>query len=140
MQLSHPKEDGTPASFRRGSPWFVINKKIWDVMPHVAVVVEVSHGGLKGGLQSVWVKLKQPQDDAPNQCGKKWERITFGCGDESFFYSQSGQGKQDSRQQIHVDLEWLRNEQTHKNTWFNKSGKDIQHHQIYHFVRMFSLL
>ena len=35
-------------------------------MPHVAVVVQVVHGGLQGGLECMWIRLKLPQDRAPH--------------------------------------------------------------------------
>lgn len=74
-------------------------------MPHIAVMVEVVHRGLQWGLEGVRVILKQPQDNAPHQGGEQWERVFFWLGDESFLYSQAGKGKEDSRQQVHVDLE-----------------------------------
>lgn len=77
-------------------------------MPYIAVMVEVVHGGLQGGLQGVWVILKQPQDDAPHQGGEEGERVMFRLGDKPFLYSQPRQGKQDPGQQVHVDLKWKR--------------------------------
>lgn len=74
-------------------------------MPHIAVMVEVVHGGLQRGLQGVWVIFKEPQDNAPHQRGEEWERVVFGLGDKSFLYSQPRQGEQDPGQQVHVDLE-----------------------------------
>lgn len=74
-------------------------------MPHIAVVVEVVHGGLQRGLEGVWVILKQPQDDAPHQGGKEWKRVVFRLGYKSFLYSQTRQGKKDPGQQVHVDLQ-----------------------------------
>lgn len=40
------------------SPWFIENKEVRDIVPCVAVVVEVVHGGLQRRLQGVWVILK----------------------------------------------------------------------------------
>lgn len=74
-------------------------------MPDVTVVVEVVHGRLQGRLQRVWVKFKEPQHDAPHQGGKQRERVVFGLWDESFLHGEPGQRKQDSGQQVHVDLE-----------------------------------
>lgn len=74
-------------------------------MPHIAVVVEVVHGGPQRGLEGVGVKLKQPQDNAPHQRGKEGERVTFRLGDESFLHGQPREGEQDPRQQVHVNLE-----------------------------------
>lgn len=73
-------------------------------MPHVAIMVEVVHGGLQRGLKCVWVILKQPQDDAPNQRGKEREGVLLGLRDNSFLYSQPRQGEEDPGQQVHVDL------------------------------------
>lgn len=98
------------------SPWLVVNKEVRDIVPHVAVVVEVVHRRLQGRLQRVWVKFKQPQDDAPHQGGKQGERVVFGLGDESFLHGEPGQRKQDSGEQVHVDLE----EQKHSVTWHAK--------------------
>ena len=64
-------------------------------MPHVAVMVEVVHGGLQGWLEGVWVVLKQPKHDAPHQGGEEGEGITFGLGYVAFLNSQAGQGKKD---------------------------------------------
>lgn len=70
------------------SPWLVVNEEVRDVVPHVAVVVEVVHRRLQGRLQRVWVIFKQPQDDAPHQGGKQRERVVFGLGDESFLHGE----------------------------------------------------
>lgn len=48
--------------------------------------------------------LKQPQYDAPHKGGKQGEGVLSGLGDDAFLHSQTGQGKQDPRQQVHVDL------------------------------------
>lgn len=74
-------------------------------MPHVAVVVEVVHGGLQGGLEGVRVIFKQPQHNTPHQRGKEREGVVFRLGDEPFLHSQPRQGEQDPGQQVHVDLE-----------------------------------
>lgn len=86
------------------SPWLVINKEVCDVVPHVAVVVEVVHRGLQRRLESVWVIFKQPQHDTPHESGKEWERVVFRLRDESFLYSQARECKEDPGQQVHVDL------------------------------------
>lgn len=98
------------------SPWLVVNEEVRDVVPHVAVVVEVVHRRLQGRLQRVWVIFKQPQDDAPHQGGKQRERVVFGLGDESFLHGEPWQCEQDSGQQVHIDLE----EQEHSVTWHAK--------------------
>lgn len=106
MQLLYCRDvNKIKASFLSSSPWLIINKEVRDVMPHIAVVVEVVHGGLQRGLEGVWVILKQPQDDAPYQGGKERKRVTFRLGDKSFLYSQPRQGEKDSGQQVHVDLQ-----------------------------------
>lgn len=87
------------------SPWLVVNEEVRDVVPHVAVVVEVVHGRLQRRLQRVWVKFKEPQDDAPHQGGKQRERVVFGLRDQSFLHGEPRQREQDSGQQVHVDLE-----------------------------------
>lgn len=74
-------------------------------MPHIAVMVEVVHWGLQGGLEGVWVILKQPQHNAPHQRGEQWERVAFRLGDKSLLHSQPRQRKQDPGQQVHVDLQ-----------------------------------
>lgn len=73
-------------------------------MPDVAVVVEVVHGGLQRGLESVWVILKEPQDDAPNKRSKQREGVVFGLRNDSLFHRQTGQSEEDPGQQVHVDL------------------------------------
>lgn len=70
------------------SPWLVVNEEVRDVVPHVAVVVEVVHRRLQGRLQRVWVIFKQPQDYAPHQGGKQRERVVFGLGDESVLHGE----------------------------------------------------
>lgn len=97
--------EGTFKSLTPLNPWLVVNKEVWDVVPHVAVVVEVVHRWLQRRLQRVGVKFKQPQDDAPNQGGKQRERVVFGLGDQSFLHCKPGQSEQDPGQQVHVDLE-----------------------------------
>lgn len=73
-------------------------------MPHIAVMVEVVHGGLQRRLKSVGVILKEPQDDAPHQCGKEREGVLLGLRDNSFLHSKPRQGEEDPGQQVHVDL------------------------------------
>lgn len=73
-------------------------------MPHVAVVVQVVHGGLQRWLQGVGVILEEPENDAPHQSRKQWERISLRLRHVAFLHSQAGQGKENPRQQVHVDL------------------------------------
>lgn len=96
------------------SPWFIENEEVCDVVPRVAVMVEVVHWGLQRWLQGVWVILKKPQDNTPHQCGKEWEGVPSGLGDKSLLYRQPWEPKQDSGQQVHVDLrKKIKSTQTH---------------------------
>lgn len=73
-------------------------------MPRVAVMVEVGHGRLQGRLESVWVILKQPQDDAPDQSGKQREGVVLRLRYDSLLHRQTGKGKQNPGQKVHVNL------------------------------------
>lgn len=110
------------ASFDRCCPWLIVNEEVCYVVPHVAVVVEVVHGGLQRGLEGVGVILKQPQDDAPHQGGEEREGVMFRLRDESFLYSQSRQGEQDPGQQVHVDLRWRGKELHQLQSWLYGGG------------------
>lgn len=68
------------------SPWLVINQEVRDVVPHVAVMVEVVHWGLQGWLQGVWVIFKQPQDNSPHKHREQWKRVVFRLRNKSFLY------------------------------------------------------
>lgn len=63
---------------------FIINKEIRNVMPHVAVIIEVCHGGLQRWLKGVSVVLKEPEDESPDDSRKQREGILFWLWDEAF--------------------------------------------------------
>lgn len=46
VELVHEGKE-TKASFLSCCPWLIINKEVCYVMPHIAVMVEVVHGGLQ---------------------------------------------------------------------------------------------
>lgn len=74
-------------------------------MPDVAVLVQIGHGGLQGWLQSGPVVLKEPQHQPPHQPGEQREWVPPGLGNVALLHAQAAQGKQDAREQVHVDLQ-----------------------------------
>lgn len=121
------------------SPWFVVYKKIWYVVPHIAVMVEVGHGGLEWWLQGVGIVLKQPEDYAPYQGGKEWEGVSLRLRDVAFLHSQPRQGKQNSRQQVHVYLGRRRKKKkfkTHLQKTDIKACSSKLHKNYYRFMQM----
>lgn len=83
---------------------FVVNEEVRQVVPHLAVLVQVGHGGLQGGLQGLPVVLKEPQDCAPHQGSQQREGVLPGLGDVALLHSQPGQSEQDPGQQVHDNL------------------------------------
>lgn len=83
---------------------FIINKEIRNVMPHIAVIIEVCHRGLQRWLKSVSVVLKEPKDESPDDSRKQRKGILFWLWDEAFLNCQPGQSKKGSRQQVHINL------------------------------------
>lgn len=73
-------------------------------MPRVAVVVQVGHGGLQGGLQRVPVVLEEPQNCPPDQSSNKGKGILLWLWDVALFHRQARQAEQDPGQQVHDDL------------------------------------
>ena len=65
-------------------------------MPHVAVLVQVGHGGLQRGLQRGPVVLEEPQDQPPQQPGEQRERVPPGLRDVALPHAQAAQGKQEA--------------------------------------------
>lgn len=84
---------------------FVVNEEVRQVVPHLTVVVQVGHGGLQGGLQSLPVVFKEPQDCPPHQGSHEREGILLGLWDVALLHSQPRQTEQDPRQQVHDDLQ-----------------------------------
>ena len=82
----------------------VVDQEVREVMPHVAVLVQVGHGRLQWGLQSGPVVLEEPQDQPPHQRREPRERVRPGLGDEALLHTQAAQGKQGAGQQVHADL------------------------------------
>lgn len=81
-------EEGAEAPlFLRPCSGLVVDEEVRDVVPDIAVVVEVAHGGLERGLQSVGVVLKEPQNDAPDQCCEQGEGVFLWLGDVAFLHS-----------------------------------------------------
>lgn len=83
---------------------FVINEEVRNVVPHIAVIVQVGHGGLQRRLQSLSVVFKEPENRSPHQSSNKWEGILPGLWDVALLHGQPRQAEQDSRQQVHNDL------------------------------------
>lgn len=83
---------------------FVVNEEVRQVVPHLTVLVQVGHGGLQGGLQSLLVVFKEPQDCPPHQGSHEREGILLGLWDVALFHSQPRQTEQDPGQQVHDDL------------------------------------
>lgn len=83
---------------------FVINEEVRNVMPYITVVIQVSHGRLQRRLESVPMIFKEPQNYPPSHSSKDRERVLLGFWDITFLHCQSGQAKQNTRQQVHVYL------------------------------------
>lgn len=48
---------------------FIINQKIEETRPVIAVLIQILHGGLQAGLKARSVIFKQPHNQAPNHSG-----------------------------------------------------------------------
>lgn len=74
-------------------------------MPHIAVLVQVGHRGLQRRLQRGPVVLKEPQHQPPHRRRDPREWVPLGFGNVALLHAQAAQGKQDTRQQVHADLQ-----------------------------------
>lgn len=83
---------------------FVVDEEVRQVVPHLAVLVQVCHGGLQGGLQGPPVVFKEPQHCPPHQGSQQREGVLPGLGDVALLHGQPGQAEQDPGQQVHDDL------------------------------------
>lgn len=84
---------------------FVVNEEVRQVVPHLAVLIQVGHGGLQGGLQSLPVVFKEPQHCPPHQGSQEREGILPGPWDVALLHGQPRQTEQDPGQQVHDDLQ-----------------------------------
>lgn len=88
-----------------GGAALVVDEEVWDVVPHIAVLVQVGHGGLQRGLQCGSVVLKEPQHQRPQHCSEQRKWVPLGFRNVAFLHAQAAQGKQDTWKQVHGDLQ-----------------------------------